>query len=73
MIKNKYIDESINILDFNIDIIKILNTAGIFLIKDLWSTNRSELKKINLTDHQINQIVIKLQLIGLDLNKKVYN
>ena len=41
------------------------------IINDLWKLNRHELKQLGLTDQQINQIIIRLQLIGLDLNKKV--
>ena len=32
-----------------------------------------DLKKMNLTDKEINYISIKLQLKGIDLNKKKYN
>ena len=39
---------------------------------DLWCLNRKKLKEYGVVDADIKQIIIKLQLIGLDLNKKVY-
>lgn len=34
---------------------------------------KKRFKKMNLTDKEINYISIKLQLKGIDLNKKIYN
>ena len=34
---------------------------------------RRELKNIGLKDSQINHIIIKMQLKGLDLNEKMYD
>jgi len=50
----------------------ILLDNGINNIKDLWYLNRKQLKKINLSDIEINNIIIRMQLLGIDLNKKVY-
>jgi hypothetical protein len=40
---------------------------------DVWASNRKSLKALGLRDMEIKQIIIKLQLLGLDLNKKIYN
>ena len=42
-------------------------------IKELWQLKRKELKQLNFNDHEINDIIIALQLEGLDLNKKIYD
>jgi hypothetical protein len=60
-------------LELNKEIIKLLKENNIALIKDLWKLKRDNLKKLNLNDSQINDIIIKMQLLGLDLNKKIYN
>lgn len=70
-INNKYLDSNLSYLEVESSIINLLNKNSIYLIGDLWKLNRNELKQIGLTDQQINQIIIRLQLIGLDLNKKV--
>jgi DNA-directed RNA polymerase alpha subunit len=51
---------------------KLIN-KGVNTVKDLWSLKKSDLKKYALDNTEINQIVIKMQLIGLDLNRKTYN
>ena len=42
------------------------------IVEDLWVINRHKLKDMNFKDNEINQIIIKLQLIGIDLNHKKY-
>lgn len=66
-------------LDIKIDNLKIesiilekLKENNIITVRDLWSLKRCDLKEINLNDNQINNIIIKLQLFGIDLNKKIY-
>ena len=71
--KNKFLNQDIEILGLDISTLVDLKNKNISLIKDLWVMNRRELKNIELTDCQINQIIIKLQLIGLDINKRSYN
>lgn len=68
---NKYLNNNLSFLEINSSIINILNKNNIYIIDDLWKLNRHELKQIGLTDQQINQVIIRLQLIGLDLNKKI--
>lgn len=68
---NIYLNNNLSFLEINSSIIDVLNKNNINIINDLWKLNRHELKQLGLTDQQINQIIIRLQLIGLDLNKKV--
>lgn len=52
--------------------IEKLKDKGITSINNLWILKRTDLKKMGLTDNEINTIIIKLQLNGLDLNKREY-
>lgn len=70
---NIFLKEKIEKLEIDYDIIRKLNDNNIYIIKDLWALNRIELKKLELTDNQVNQIIIKMQLCGIDLNKRIYN
>lgn len=67
------LNKDILTLDLENNIIKILNDNNILIIDDLWKSKRSDLKNIGLSDKEINQILIKLQLIGIGLNKKIYD
>lgn len=64
--------KNIEYLCLDEDVVKILIANNIIIIKDLWLKKRKDLKNINLTDNQINKIIIKMQLFGIDLNQKVY-
>ena len=68
----KYIENNIEDMELSKKVIDKLKTNGIKTVKDLWILKRKDLKKYTLTDSEINQIIIKLQLNGLDLNKKEY-
>lgn len=70
---NKYLEASIKELDLDKKIYTILINNDIKLIKDLWVLNRIKLKEMGLKDRDIKDIIIQLQLVGLDLNKKIYN
>jgi len=70
--KIKILDNPIEDLVLKDSIIKVLKSNNINSIKDLWYLKRKDLKSFNLNDSEINQIIIKLQLKGIDLNKKVY-
>lgn len=72
MKKRILLDKVIEELNLDKKIIDILKENNINLIKDIWVLKRQDLKQINLSDSDINQITIKLQLYGLDLNKKIY-
>ena len=71
--KNAYIEKNINILDLDKSIVEVFRKNDIVTIEQLWVLNRKELKELGLKDNEIKQITIKLQLLGLDLNKRVYN
>ena len=64
--------EDISKLNLSHEIVTILKENKINTINELWSLKRKDLKNMGLKDSKINTIIIKLQLIGLDLNKKKY-
>jgi len=70
--RQQYLDSKIENLKVDIKIENKLKVNNINYIKELWILKRKDLKCINLTDKEINDIVVKLQLNGLDLNKKSY-
>ena len=70
--KNAYIEKNINILDLDKSIVEVFRKNDIVTIEHLWILNRKKLKELGLKDNEIKQITIKLQLLGLDLNKRVY-
>ena len=71
--KNKHLEKDISVLELNSSIEKFLRANEINYIKDIWVLKRKDLKNLGLKDSDINTIVVKLQLFGLDLNKKVYS
>ena len=70
---NKYLSLSIKELDLDKKVLNTLTSNDINLISDLWVLNRTKLKEIGLKDRDIKDIIIQLQLVGLDLNKKIYS
>lgn len=58
-------------LDFEKVILDKLILNNIDSIGKLWQMNKKELKNIGFTYEEIKKIAIKLQLRGLDLNKKI--
>ena len=70
---NSNIEKSISVLDLEKETKDILKNNNISKIEDLWVLNRKKLKEMGVSDTEIKQIVIKLQLLGLDLNKKMYS
>lgn len=71
--KNEYVESSIDILDLDNEIIKTLKDNNLNTVGLVWVQTRKSLKTIGLKDSEIKQIIIKLQLLGLDLNKKIYS
>ena len=71
--KNIYLENDIKILELEKDIKKILNDNNVKTVGDLWILTRKKLKEFGLKDADIKLITIKLQLLGLYLNKKVYS
>lgn len=70
--KREVLKKNIEILNLDDSIIKKLKENNINIIEELWVLNRHKLKDMNFKDNEINQIIIKLQLIGIDLNHKRY-
>lgn len=70
---NSNIEKSISILELDKETNNLLKKNNICKIEDLWILNRKKLKEMGISDTEIKQIVIKLQLLGLDLNKKMYS
>ncbi len=67
------ITEDISKLKIQESTILKLKDNNLITINDIWILSRKELKSIGLSDSEINKIIISLQLIGLDLNKKIYD
>lgn len=62
---------SMSDLNFPKSIIDKLKLNNITSFEKLWEMSRKDLKSIGFTYEGINNIAIKLQLNGLDLNKRV--
>ncbi len=71
--KNRHLEKDINALGLEKSILKILRDNNINYIKDVWILKRKDLKSIGLKDSDINTLVVKMQLFGLDINKKIYS
>lgn len=70
---NSYLDKDISYLSLDDSITRLLIQNNLNFVRDIWILKRKDLKKYGLLDHQINSIIIKLQLNGLDINSKIYN
>lgn len=71
--KNIHADKDIKVLDLDPKVNKVLYDNEINTIGILWELNKKKLKELGLTDSEIKMISIKMQLLGIDLNKRVYN
>lgn len=69
---NKYIYKDISILGLDDNIACLLTKNEIRTVNDLWLKTKKDLKNYGLKDKDIKYVSIILQLIGLDLNKKMY-
>lgn len=70
--KNIDVNKPLFKLEIDNKIIGKLKKLNIIKINNLWLKNRKELKLLGLDDSEINIIRIKIQLWGLDLDKKMY-
>ena len=68
--RSKYLDEDISYLNLNDKITNLFKENNILKVNDLWVLNRKNLKSLGLIDTEIKQVIIKLELLGLDLNKR---
>lgn len=73
MCESAFLNSSIYALKLNDEIYTKLINNDILTILNLWNLNRKQLKNMNFTDDEINQIIVRMQLHGFDLNKKIYN
>ena len=72
MKKKKALEKAIEELALDSKVLKILKDNNINTVEDIWVLKRKDLKDFGIKDSDITQITIKLQLYGLDLNKKIY-
>ncbi len=63
--------QSIDRLDINDNAIEILKDSKIDTIGKLCKKSKSDLKKLNLTQNEINKTDIELQLLGLNLRNSL--
>ena len=68
----KYLDKSSDILGLKKDVLNILKENNVDCIRDLYVLKRKNLKSFGISDKDICQIIIKLELLGLDLGGKKY-
>ena len=68
--RSKYLDEDISYLNLNDKITNLFKENNILKINDLWVLNRKNLKSLGLIDTETKQVIIKLELLGLHLNKR---
>lgn len=66
------INNNIDKLKLNSEIINKLHNNNINSVEELWIQKRMNLKDMGFSNDEINLIIIELQLLGLDLNKKKY-
>ena len=65
------LDKDITYLNLSNNISCILKENNIYKVNDLWVNSRKNLKSMGMNDSEIKEIIIKLELNGLDLNKRV--
>ena len=70
--KKDVFTKRIETTNINTKIVKVLNDHNIQTVYDLWNLSRKDLKKMGLNDSDIHMVIVQLQLMGLDLNKKIY-
>lgn len=66
----KILEKSITHLKLEQPINNILQENNILIIDDLWKKTRKDLKNLGLSDINIKSIIIKLELLEIDLGKK---
>lgn len=71
-VNNNNLEKDVKELGLDSEVVDILRNNNINTVNDLWCLNRKRLKELGINDNSIKFIIIKLQLIGLDLNRKAY-
>ena len=64
--------KSIEVLELDSKIFEILHDNNIFDVNDLWNLSSLKLQELNLSHEDIRKVRVKLQLNGIDLNRKIY-
>ena len=72
MRREDILNKDIKLLKLDSKVLCKLNNIDIYKVEDLWKCSRDYLKNNEFTNTDINIIKTKLQLVGLDLNRKVY-
>ncbi len=65
--KEKILNENVERLNISCKLIELLKQNKINKISQLCNKTKTNLRNINLTNTEISQIEIELQLLGLDL------
>ena len=65
--QNENIKKKIEVLDLDKKVLECLKQNEIQYVENLWILNRKKLKEMGLNDHEIKQLIIKMQLLGLDI------
>lgn len=68
----KNVKVEVSEIDFPNNIKEKMISNNIKILEQIWELSRSDLKKMGFSNNEVNEIIVKLQLYGLDLNKKVY-
>ena len=63
--------QSIDRLDISVNAIELLKQNQIDTIGKLCKKNKSDLRKLNLTQNEINKMEIELQLLGLSFRNSL--
>lgn len=71
ILNDKYENQSINRLDIKDTIIKVLESNKISTLGQLCRESKTDLKKLDLTQKQVDTIEIQLQLMGLNLKNSL--
>lgn len=66
-VRDKILEQSIKNLNIKDNIIKILESNEIIILQDLCQKTKTDLKRLKLSQDEIDNIQIQLQLEGLNL------
>lgn len=64
------LEKDIEVITKNQDILEKLRNNGIILVKDLCSKSKKDLEELQIPNIYIKEIIISLQMNGVDLKKK---
>jgi len=72
MKNNEILNKNLKILKLDEALNEKLKEINIISLEELCNCKVAHLKENNFSNGEINQIKVKLQLVGLDLNRKKY-